>query len=142
MNFMDKGQGCHGQGKTRDKQGFFKVREKSGNIRENLRCLLKSVKSQAISFSFRKAICKWSILILFVACLWWGSRAPWSLLWVCRGLRVDHPIWCVWKPYVHSNSRMSQWLNTIRKTWTNMSLFYATAISDNKYSAIIVWYVW
>lgn len=63
MNFMDKGQGCHGQGKPEKNKDFSRSREKSGNIRENLRCLLKSVKSRAIRFSFRKA------LILFVACL-------------------------------------------------------------------------
>ena len=34
MNFMDKGQGCHGQGKTREKQGFFKVQ---GKVREHQR---------------------------------------------------------------------------------------------------------
>ena len=39
---VDFKQGCHGQGKLREKQKVFKVREKSGNfvkVRENLRRL-------------------------------------------------------------------------------------------------------
>ena len=42
-------QGCHGQGKVREKQKFFKVREKSGNFAKSQgksQFLSKSVKSQ------------------------------------------------------------------------------------------------
>ena len=44
-------QGCHGQGKVREKQKFFKVREKSGNFAKSQgksQFLSKSVKSQGI----------------------------------------------------------------------------------------------
>ena len=47
-------QGCHGQGKVREKQKFFKVREKSGNFAKGhgkSQFLSKSVKSQGILFS-------------------------------------------------------------------------------------------
>ena len=47
-------QGCHGQGKVREKQTFFKVREKSGNfLKSHGKSLIlsKSVKSQGILFS-------------------------------------------------------------------------------------------
>ena len=50
-------QGCHGQGKVREKQKFFKVREKSGNFAKSQgksQFLSKSVKSQGIFF-FRLA---------------------------------------------------------------------------------------
>ena len=49
-------QGCHGQGKVREKQKFFKVREKSGNFAKGQgksQFLSKSVKSQGILFSDR-----------------------------------------------------------------------------------------
>ena len=47
-------QGCHGQGKVRENQKFFKVREKSGNFAKGqgkYQFLSKSVKSQGILFS-------------------------------------------------------------------------------------------
>ena len=47
-------QGCHGQGKVRENQKFFKVREKSGNFAKGQgksQFLSKSVKSQGILFS-------------------------------------------------------------------------------------------
>ena len=54
------GQGCHGQGKVREKQKFFKVREKSGNFAKSQgksQFLSKSVKSQGILFSgWRKVL--------------------------------------------------------------------------------------
>ena len=49
-----KVQGCHGQGKVREKRKFFKVREKSGNFLKGQGkslILSKSVKSQGILFS-------------------------------------------------------------------------------------------
>ena len=49
-----QGQGCHGQGKVRENQKFFKVREKSGNFAKGQgksQFLSKSVKSQGILFS-------------------------------------------------------------------------------------------
>ena len=53
-------QGCHGQGKVREKQKFFKVREKSGNVGKSQgksQFLSKSVKSQGIFFSgWRKVL--------------------------------------------------------------------------------------
>ena len=53
-------QGCHGQGKVREKQKFFKVREKSGNFAKSQgksQFLSKSVKSQGILFSgWRKVL--------------------------------------------------------------------------------------
>ena len=64
-------QGCHGQGKVREKQKFFKVREKSGNFAKSQgksQFLSKSGKSQGIlfshlvkfmkTFSFRKLSCR------------------------------------------------------------------------------------
>ena len=47
-------QGCHGQGKVRENQNFFKVREKSGNFAKSQgksQFFSKSVKSQGILFS-------------------------------------------------------------------------------------------
>ena len=55
-----KMQGCHGQGKVREKQKFFKVREKSGNFAKSQgksQFLSKSVKSQGILYSgWRKVL--------------------------------------------------------------------------------------
>ena len=51
---MEVNQGCHGQGKVRENQKFFKVREKSGNFAKGQgksQFLSKSVKSQGILFS-------------------------------------------------------------------------------------------
>ena len=57
---MTDPQGCHGQGKVREKQKFFKVREKSGNFAKSQgksQFLSKSVKSQGILFSgWRKVL--------------------------------------------------------------------------------------
>ena len=47
-------QGCHSQGKVREKQKFFKIREKSGSFLQSQGkslILSKSVKSQRILFS-------------------------------------------------------------------------------------------